>query len=155
MAASPKTSENDVWHNWMEKANLRFTDDLHMCRIENSVGVGATDVEGMLLGAPFYIELKSEARPARESTFIKFRFQSSQHYWSDRRYKAGGYPYILAQVGGGHQARRYLIPMSERNIKLMEGGVLEEWLITWSVVDPKSPAWQVVDRATRSWSSPS
>lgn len=125
MSASPKIPESSLW-DWLKKSNQTWRELLHMTRIENSAGMGASDVEGVLDGGPFYIELKTSARPARETTPIKVRFEDSQPGWHEARRNAGRKTFILLQVGAQHQARRYLI--RSEHIPALAEGVTEAWL---------------------------
>lgn len=84
---------------------------VHVERIENAVGVGRPDVNGCVDGGTFDIELKSEERPARPSTKIRFKVRQAQAIWMHERAAAGCKTiWILIQVGSGPTARLYLIP---------------------------------------------
>jgi hypothetical protein len=53
--------------------------EVHLRRLENSVGTGDPDVNGCINGPhTFDIELKSEPRPARASTPIRPKVKPSQ-----------------------------------------------------------------------------
>lgn len=83
----------------------------HSCRIENDAGEGNPDVDMCIDGTQLWIELKSEDRPKRASTPIRFRVRPSQSIWHRMRSAAGcRHNFILAQVGEAHTARLYLIP---------------------------------------------
>jgi hypothetical protein len=104
--------ESSLW-KWLLNGKDAFTDDLlHMTRIENLVDEGTPDVEGCLDGDAFWIELKSNARPKRETTrCIEPRdIRPQQEPWLKRRWNAGGNAWMLIQIGEGHNAKRYLVP---------------------------------------------
>lgn len=87
---------------------------VHLCRIENSVGVGNPDVNGCINGTLIDIELKSEDRPARASTPIRPKVKPSQSIWHHDRAEAGcKTAWVLIQVGDNSGARLYLIPGSK------------------------------------------
>ena len=119
------TSETGLWR-WLKGANKELRADLHMQRVENSVGSGAPDVEGKLrLGDQFWIELKSAKRPKADGP-VRFKVRDAQVEWLKRRALVGGRGWLLLQVGSGHAARRYLIHGSlARQIK---AGCAEAWL---------------------------
>lgn len=106
-ADSRKVSETTLWE-WLNTVKYKLKKALHMCRLENAVGVGASDVEGCFNGVQFWCELKCEARPVRPSTVIKPRFEKTQNPWHRRRREAGGRTYVLLQVGAGAKADRLL-----------------------------------------------
>jgi hypothetical protein len=83
-------------------------------RLENSVGSGHPDVEGVMGGGDqFWIELKSELRPKNPTTPIRFKVRQSQAIWHRRRAALGfRAAWVLCQVGEGHGASLYLIPGS-------------------------------------------
>lgn len=105
--------ETALWQR-VRKAALRLREQgygSHFDRIENSAGEGNPDVDGCLDGIQLWIELKSEDRPKRASTPIRFRVRESQSIWHRQRCAAGcRHNFVLAQVGEGHTARLYLIP---------------------------------------------
>lgn len=83
----------------------------HFNRIENSVGDGNPDVSACLDGTMFDVELKSEDRPKRAATPIRFRVRESQSIWHRERTAAGcKHNWVLCQVGEAFTARLYLIP---------------------------------------------
>lgn len=89
---------------------------VHLCRIENSAGEGHPDVEGSINGNQVWLELKSEERPKRPGTSIRFKTRPSQAIWHTFRRNAGAKDnFILAQVGEAHEARLYLIPGDRYN----------------------------------------
>jgi hypothetical protein len=105
--------ESALWQR-VRKAGVRLRallHGVHMCRIENSAGDGNPDVEACIDGALFSAELKSEDRPKRATTPIRFKVRESQSIWHRERCAAGcRHNWILAQVGEAHEARLYLIP---------------------------------------------
>ncbi len=104
------TTEAGLW-KWLKQVKRQLRrDDLHIDRVENSVGAGFPDVEGMLDTIWFGIELKVNSRPAHETTPIKVKVRDSQIKWHPRRRRAGGLCWFLCQVGEGHQRKLYLIP---------------------------------------------
>ncbi len=113
------TRESGLWR-WLKGARLRLREDLHIQRVENSVGSGTPDVEGKLNGGDqFWIELKSTARPKRDGP-VRFKVRDSQVEWMRRRAAVGGRPWLLLQVGSGRAAERYLIP-GEYAAQVQEG----------------------------------
>ena len=97
--------EKSLW-SWLSKARNFYQSKLLMWRVENAAGMGMPDVEGVLLGKWFAIELKVAKRPKRSNTKIRIRFQPSQLWWHKRLEQAEGLSYILIQV----EQDRYLIP---------------------------------------------
>lgn len=151
MAASPKVPETSLW-DWLKKAQLTFKKRLVLNRIENSVGTGASDVEGVLDGGPLWIELKTAARPVRPGTPIKVRFEPTQPEWHEARRDAGRMTFVLLQVGAQHQARRYLL--ESVHIPALAEGVTEQWLDEHAVVGALSSREEILVRASRSLHAP-
>ncbi len=119
------TRETSLWR-WLKGAGRELRDALHMQRVENSVGSGASDVEGMLrLCGQFWIELKSTARPKRGGP-VRFKVRDSQVEWMQRRAAVGGSTWLLLQVGSGRAASRYLVP--GKYAKMVQDGVTETTL---------------------------
>jgi hypothetical protein len=84
---------------------------VHLKRIENSVGSGHPDVEGAIDGSQIWLELKSEERPKRPSTKIRFKVRTSQNIWLRERVRAGFRAcWVLLQVGDAAESRLYLVP---------------------------------------------
>lgn len=84
---------------------------VHLKRIENSVGSGHPDVEGCIDGGQIWLELKSEPRPKRPTTKIRFKVRQSQDIWLQERVRAGcRICYALLQVGEGRESKLYLVP---------------------------------------------
>jgi hypothetical protein len=80
-------------------------------RLENAVAAGHPDVEGCIDGQQIWIELKSELRPARLATPIRFKVRPAQSIWHKQRGRAGSrHHWVLCQVGEAAPARLYLIP---------------------------------------------
>ena len=101
-----KTKEANLWR-WLSKARNELGSDLHMWRVENDVGSGMPDVEGVHLGRHFFVELKTCDRPKRAATPVRWSVQPSQPLWCKQNMKAGGNPWLLVQVG----PERLLMPM--------------------------------------------
>lgn len=80
-------------------------------RLENEIGQGHPDVEGCIDGRQVWIELKSEMRPARETTMIRPKVRDSQRDWHRIRTAAGSRcHWVLLQVGEARRASLYLVP---------------------------------------------
>lgn len=103
--------ESGLW-KWLRKAQFHYRGALAMYRVENMLAAGMADVEGSLLDSQFFAELKSEARPARENTPIRFKVKDreAQMNWLKERWRLAGNAWLFVQVGSSHQAARYLIP---------------------------------------------
>lgn len=83
----------------------------HFCRIENDSGAGNPDVDGCIDGTQLWVELKSEERPKRITTPIRFKVRESQSFWHRDRTAAGcRHNFVLAQVGDAYASVLYLIP---------------------------------------------
>ena len=104
-----KTRESSLW-TWLRGAERDLRPDLRMERVENAVSCGTPDVDGVLNGRHFKIELKTVARPARKSTGLRIKFQPAQPNWLRSWCASGGNAFVLVQVGSGPVARRYLVP---------------------------------------------
>ncbi len=119
------TKEASLWR-WLKGAGRELRGDLHMQRVENSVGSGAPDVEGKLRqGEQFWIELKSAARPKKNGP-VRFKVRDSQVEWMRRRVAVGGSAWLLLQVGSGRAAERYLVP--GKYAKTVQDGATETTL---------------------------
>jgi hypothetical protein len=132
---------------WLVACKVVFRSRLHMTRIENSVGVGASDVEGVLDGKAFYIELKTGARPALPGTRIKVKVEDSQPRWHKKRCDAGAVTYFLIQIGSGRDAARYLIH-SEHMLELKIHGMTEGRMRELAKLPWDAKAHEIVERAT-------
>lgn len=120
----------------------------HFCRIENSAGMGNPDVEGVVNGDQCWIELKSNARPARPSTVIRSKTRESQSIWHKARTEAGSrIHWVLIQVGHAHTAKLYLIPGGRYD----EIIAVESCLAAMSVVYPGASLADVLLRACEGW----
>ena len=109
--SSEKVRETELW-KWLRAgvARLQHSDcRAHVCRIETSTLVGYPDVEGCIDGRSFHIELKTVARPKRETTRISPGLSAPQGVWANARANAGGRVFMLLQVGSASEAHRYLI----------------------------------------------
>jgi hypothetical protein len=114
-------------------------------RIENSVGSGHPDVEGAIDGVQIWIELKSEERPKRTATKIRFKVRTSQDIWLQERVRAGFRQcWVLAQVGDAAASKLYLVPGHlYPNITTTEAE-----LERMSVIAPTSSLPEILVRAT-------
>lgn len=107
--------ESSLW-KWLAKARLELEDALHFQRIENAIAAGFPDVEGYLTtndaSGAFVIELKSQDRPARSSTPVRFKLKGrdKQIEFMETRWRLGGNAFWLLQVGSGPERRLYLAP---------------------------------------------
>lgn len=120
----------------------------HYCRIENDAGVGNPDVDACLDGGVHDIELKSEERPKRTDTKIRFKVKPSQSIWHGARTEAGSrHHWVLAQVGDARDARLYLIPGNRYD----EIVAPEDELDLLSVIDARSTVEDVLLRAAKGW----
>lgn len=94
----------------LKKAVPHFRRALHMHRVENIASPGAPDVEGYLEDqGHFEFELKSEERPAKITTPIRFKMRDKQVEYAKRRWAVGGAVFWLLQVGSGSDRRVYMI----------------------------------------------
>jgi hypothetical protein len=132
---SRKADESALWA-WLKQAERMYGTTLHMERIENGVGKGTPDVEGVVSFTAFTIELKSVARPRRESTPINVGLSAHQVWWASRRWSAGGNHWILVQIGAGASCKRYLIPASCIDRLTEDNTEFAISLFSWSVSVP-------------------
>jgi hypothetical protein len=143
--------ESSLWARIRNTAvpELRYKKHkVHLERIENSVGVGHTDVDGCIDGGTFFIELKSEDRPAKPLTRIHPKTRESQSIWHRERTEAGSrIHWVLLQVGEGRKARLYLIPGDRYD----EIEATEAELDLLSVLPSTASPADVLLRATRGW----
>jgi hypothetical protein len=99
-----------------------------MCRIENACNKGMSDVEGVLSGAQFWLELKIVEAPKDPAKALPVKFQAGQVDWLTRRKNAGGHCGILLKVcGQAKKPRVYLI--SAAYAGLVEDGLAEARLL--------------------------
>lgn len=135
--------ESGLW-KWLRKAEKTFRDRLDMNRVENSLGSGMPDVEGVLDAHQFWIELKSTARPTRETTPVRFavRDREAQERWLARRWRFARNTWLLCQVGERHKAVRYLIPGDYA--ASVYAGVTEDELAAMSVNEGTENAEEIV-----------
>jgi len=105
--------ESSLW-DWLSKGRKELGDQLHVTRIENAVSAGMPDVEGYLklpdCEGQFWLELKSEERPAKPSTLLRFKVRQAQVDWINERWAVGGNVFWLLQVGSGPDRILYLAP---------------------------------------------
>lgn len=141
-------TESTLW-DWTSQAKRVFGNLLHLCRIENLVGVGHADVEGCLEGVQFWLELKVAKRPARRATKLRFGspLRESQVDWAKKRIAAGGRVWYLIQVGAGHERQVYLIRATVETIDALYQHVNEEWLQEHDSLDDSSPRGVVLTAA--------
>lgn len=108
-----KAKESSLW-DWLSKARRELGPALHMTRIENYVEPGMPDVEGTfrLEDKPhqFWLELKSEDRPKRDGTPVRFDVRPDQVTWNAMRWGLGANNFWLLQVGSGRDRALYLAP---------------------------------------------
>jgi hypothetical protein len=127
--------ESSLW-KWLAKARDELRDRVDLRRVEDAIGAGFPDVDGYLRGVPdvavqfhskaereeyeresrwvfgFKLELKSEVRPARAATPIRFKVEkrAAQIEFMRKRYVMGEAAYFLLQVGEGADRMLYLAP---------------------------------------------
>lgn len=114
--AHTAVSESQLWSTLNDQVQAAgvFAPTLDWERIENSCGAGHPDVAGVYRGNAFWIELKTEALPKRESTTLKTKFEPGQIPWMKARDRAlPGSCWIIAQFGSGRGSYRYLIPIAD------------------------------------------
>jgi hypothetical protein len=123
--------EQNLWRWLREKA--RPLTNLHLCRVENTVGWGYPDVEGCLDGRQFHVELKGALKPKKPETPVRIHWQPGQKLWLKTRWSAGGSCSVLIRVGSGRRTRKYLIRGDQvDNV----GDMTEEELAAISYIDP-------------------
>lgn len=102
-------TESNLWQ-WLRGARKVLGRSLKMRRLENAVSTGDADVDGLLSGRPFDLELKAGARPKRPTTVIRHEpVKQGQVDYADEVLEAGGAHGFLIQVGEGHARRIYLL----------------------------------------------
>lgn len=132
-------SEDTLW-TWLKKARKSLGEGLHMRRVENSVTTGDADVDGIILGMDFAIELKACKRPARNSTRLDYHEVTDQQVeWHSKRWAAGGASIFLIQVG----EERYAVRgnMAQK----LQDGINMEWL--WLFGRPVTNAAACIEHA--------
>jgi len=80
-----------------------------MVRVENMAEGGYPDVEGMLDGTWFGLELKAVARPALSGP-MHLKVRDSQVRFAGKRLRARGLYWFFIQIGSGHRRKLYLVP---------------------------------------------
>ncbi len=121
---------------------------VHFCRLENQVGEGNPDVEGVVNGDQCWIELKTNKRPKRATTAIRSKTRDSQSLWHKARTEGGSrIHWVLIQVGHAHTAKLYLIPGSRYDDII----VTEAALVEMSVLPPDAEMEVVLLRACEGW----
>jgi hypothetical protein len=129
--------ESGLW-KWLSNARQDLRECVDLRRVEDSIGAGFPDVDGFALmkeqkrdGAlwveeiipfAFKIELKSEVRPARPATPVRFKVQkrAAQIEFMRKRYTMGESAYFLLQVGEAADRMLYLAP-GDCGARLKEG----------------------------------
>lgn len=136
------TTEDVLW-SWLNMVKAIFRHDLHMTRVENAVGPGWPDVEGMLISRQFFIELKCSRRPVHSDTPVRVKYRPKQPPWHKRRLRAGARIFTLVQVGSGQaDARRYLI--DSKHLPIVKEGITETELGRLSLCDGRTKATDIV-----------
>lgn len=139
------TTEDVLW-GWLNTVKPLFRHELHMTRVENAVGPGWPDVEGMWTGRQFFIELKCSPRPKNPDTNIRVKFQPKQPPWHKRRLQAGARIFVLVQVGSGQtDARRYLI--DSKHLEVVKRGVTETVLSNMAMLNGRAKAFDIIINA--------
>lgn len=130
-----KTAESNLW-NWFAQVKSEFMDNttsppfsngkLHMRRIENSSESFGADVELCFDGVCAVIELKTVPRPINPKARINTGLTMGQAMFLKARHDAGGYSWLLLQVGGD---TRYLVPGEHalNCIGLVEPKILQKY----------------------------
>ncbi len=124
--------ESSLW-KWLSKARDELRERVDLRRVEDAISAGFPDVDGFFLaerGPPpgshawiedvvlydvpfgFKLELKSEVRPARPATPIRFKLDKrvAQIEFMRKRYAMGEAAYFLLQVGEANDRMLYLAP---------------------------------------------
>lgn len=118
-------TENATWA-WLKKARDFYGADLHIRRVENAISTGDPDVDGVLKGEGFTLELKACERPRGVTVLRYHEVTWAQVEWHEMRLAAGGASGFLVQVGSGRDARRYVVHGS--TARALREGVTEFWL---------------------------
>ena len=141
--------EQNLW-KWLKKETAPLVSEarLHICRVENMVGLGYPDVEGCFERKNFHLELKAAARPKRTTTPVKIRFEKQQIPWLKKRWKVGGRCWVLLRVGAGQEAKHYLIPGNRA--ELLKGKMTEEEIDEISQIDPDASG-NIIIKSAASW----
>lgn len=109
--------ESNTWQ-WLRGALGHFGPLLTMRRVENLVSTGDGDVDGILDGKPFDLELKAAKRPARPTTKLRHEpVKRGQIDYAKAVLAAGGAHAFLVQVGEAWERRFFLVH-----------GALGDWL---------------------------
>lgn len=142
--------ESALWQRCITGRKTLAAQGHHIClmRIENTAGTGHPDVEGCDDGIQLWIELKSELRPKRRTTPIRFKVRQSQSDWHKERSECGCRTnWILVQVGESSKAKLYLIAGRDYDKLVAPEDELE--LISWC--DPLDSVAEVLVRAKGGW----
>lgn len=106
---------------------------IHICRIENMVGVGVFDTNFSWSGTECWLEGKYLSEfPVKPTTLVKFGFSGEQEMWATRRLLTGGLLYLWAKIGLSDWGRGrgwYLIKLdSVEMIRECKAGIRQELL---------------------------
>lgn len=119
--------ESALW-KWLSNARDPMRERLDLRRVEDAIGAGFPDVDGFALfhaynddahpkvptttRLAFKLELKSEVRPVRPGTPVRFKVQKrfAQLEFMRKRYGMGEAAYFLLQVGEAADRMLYLAP---------------------------------------------
>lgn len=139
-----RARENSLWH-WLEKGAT--SPDLVLKRVENLVDTGFPDTIGCWGGLTIAIELKVGI-PRADGT-IWCRLTGVQSMTLIQFAKAKASAWVLAQVGVGAAAQRFLIPAAD-SPKIIEPVPLS-LLRSLTRVDPKATPTQILSRVMALW----
>ena len=132
MSASAKVKESTLW-KWLKSAERQSRDHsipVTLRRVENALGMSSPDVLAWIGDVLIEIELKSCARPAREGTPIRVRFQPGQASLLHRLYNKHQSAFLLLQIGSGARARRLIFAGCHAHD--VESGVTEAQLMEYA-----------------------
>ena len=108
----------------------------HGQRIENHAGRGTPDAFVIVHGETLWLELKTAARPKRETTRLSLRVEQSQVQWFERYNPKHGY--FLIQVGHGSTAVRALVHGGHAR-RLHERRWTERQLLDMATIEDVAP----------------
>jgi hypothetical protein len=125
--------ESQLW-KWLSNARNDLRERVDLRRVEDAIGAGFPDVDGYFQAVPehsdapdlppfgFKLELKSEPRPKKPATPVRFALEKrkAQIEFMRKRYAMGEPAYFFVQVGEGPDAMRYLLP-GDAGARLREG----------------------------------
>lgn len=87
MSAKPQVKESYFWQQ--VKGGLEDS-ETHLCRIENTAGVGISDINACHKGVEAWLELKIFHG-------ARLHFRNSQRNWIHRRWTVGGRVFVIAR----------------------------------------------------------